>query len=397
LVDRIQRYADLAVRIGANVGQGQLVEVRANIEHAELARATVAAAYRAGARYVQLNYSDDVARRTMIDLAPDEALSWSSPALLSFLEALEAEQGASINIVGDPDPNLFVGADQARLGRARPSDYRRLWLRLVAQRRVNWTIVACPTPGWARQIFGEPDLERLWQLVERCVRLDESDPVAAWEAHLERLGDMASLLNERAFDSLRYRGPGTDLMVGLMPSSRWHGGPSETSFGRRHVANMPTEEVFTAPDRRRAEGRIRSTRPLALNGSLVEGLELEFRQGRVVEVKADRGAGIVEAQLGIDPGAASLGEVALVDSRSRVGATGVTYFNTLYDENATSHIAFGAGFAFTVADPDEREEGVSRSAVHTDFMVGGPEVEIDGLTGTGQVIPILRDDVFQLS
>ncbi|HUZ89389.1 MAG TPA: aminopeptidase [Candidatus Acidoferrales bacterium] len=394
--DRLERYAELAVRVGANVGRGQLVEVRANVEHAPLARAIVRSAYQNGARYVQLNYSDNHARRALIEFGPDEALNWSSPWSLRFLHSLESEGGASINIVGDPEPRIFAGLDGAKVGRARPLHYHEVWGRLVGEKAVNWTIIACPTPGWASQVFGEPDVERLWNALETSVRLDEPDPVAAWSDHIDHLVERARLLNERRFDSLRYRGPGTNLSVGLLPSSTWHGGFSNSQAGRRHIANMPTEEVFTSPDRRRAEGVVRSTRPLGLNGALIRDLELTLHDGRVVKVTASSGEDVVRAQMAADPGAQQLGEVALVDAGSRVGQTGLVFFNTLFDENATSHIAYGHGFAFAVSSPTDRQAGLSQSAVHTDFMVGAPEIEVDGLTAEGEAVPILREGRFQL-
>lgn len=195
---------------------------------------------------------------------------------------------------------------------------------------------------------------------------------------------------------MRYRGPGTDFTVGLLPSSRWDGADTKTTFGVGFVPNLPTEEVFTSPDRRRAEGRLRSTRPLDMRGTVVRDLELEFRGGRIVDVKASSGADVVRAELAVDEGASRLGEVSLVDGSSEVGKLGLTFYNTLFDENATSHIAYGAGFTFAVEDEADRTAGLNQSAVHTDFMVGGPEVEISGRERSGAWVPILRDNEFQV-
>jgi aminopeptidase len=239
-------------------------------------------------------------------------------------------------------------------------------------------------------------MDALWMAIEKAVRLDRTDPVAAWRLHLARLRRIANALNDRHFESLRYRGPGTDFTVGLLPSSRWVGGDTRTSFGVTHVPNLPTEEVFTSPDRRRAEGSLRSTRPLDVRGTIVRDLEFEFRAGRIVNVNASTGADVVRGELSIDENASRLGEVSLVDGSSEVGKLGLTFYNTLFDENATCHVAYGNGFAFCVGEEVDREAGLNSSSVHTDFMVGGPEVEIDGMDRKGMWVPILRGDEFQI-
>jgi aminopeptidase len=400
--DRLRALADLAVKVGANVGEGQYVLVTALVEHVPLVRAIADSCYDAGARYVDVAYLDQHVRRSMIEKAPDEVLEWSPEWAVKRIDDLGKENGAVITITGDPEPELLADLDQTRVGKARPVKIAEAHLRNVMAQLVTWTIISYPNEGWAQTIFGEPDVERLWTDVERAVRLDEPDPVAAWNDHIARLDGRCKLLNERRFDAIRFRGPGTDLTIGLNKASRWASANTQTSFGRNHVPNLPTEEVFTTPDWRRTEGTVRSTMPLALPGNIIRDLELRFDGGRVVEVKASTGEDYVRAQIEADEGAARLGEVALVDGTSRVGQIGHIFFNTLFDENATSHIAYGRGIAECVDgskgldETAQQEAGVNQSTVHTDFMIGGPEVDVDGVRESGEAVPIIRDNDWQL-
>ncbi len=391
----IDRYAELAVHVGANVQPGQLVDVVGRPEHAELVRAVTRAAYRAGASYVDVVYSDQRVRRAMIEGAPEDVLSWTPPWLLSRARHIGEERAAVVAITGDAEPNLLADLPGESVGKARMLELAEENMRQISEMLNNWTVVACPNEGWAELVFGEPDVDRLWEQIAFCVRLDEDDPVAAWRAHVERLEARVRALNELDLDALHFVGPGTDLTVGLLPESRWKGADSVTANGLHYVANMPTEEVFTTPDSRRTEGVVRSTRPLSLYGQVISGLEVRFENGRMVDVQAKQGAEVIRSQLETDERAPYLGEVSLVDGTSRVGQTGIVFSETLFDENATCHIAYGGGYTEALSDPNA--EGANMSTVHTDFMIGGPEVAVDGLTRAGTVVPLLRDDVWQLS
>jgi aminopeptidase len=397
--ERTRRYAELAVRVGANVQAGQDVVVVCLVEHAPIAREVAREAYRAGAKHVIVLYSDLHLRRAAIEVGPEEEIGWSPPYILDWVRRWSEENPALISLTGNPTPDLLADLDPALVGRADTREIRQAFVEINNGRHVNWTAVAAPNEGWATQVFGEPDVERLWEAVGHATRLDEPDPVGAWQGHVARLQQRADALNTRAFDAIRFHGPGTDLTVGLNPGTRWLCATFETAKGIRHMPNLPTEEVFTSPDWRRAEGIVRSTYPLVTSGTRVSGLELRFEGGGVVDVRAETGAEIVRQQLAVDLQAPYLGEVALVDGSSPIKQTGLVFCDTLFDENATCHIAYGAGLPGTLNErtDDPLESGVNVSAVHTDFMIGGEEVEVDGLDADGNSTPIIRGDVWQLA
>jgi aminopeptidase len=391
--DRLERYAELCVRVGANVQRGQEVFLFSPVEHAPLARALTRQAYRAGASYVHVLYEDEHVRHAMIELGPDEALTYSPGWVKTFVES--AGGNALLGTTGNPEPELMADLDSGRVGRALMHEVTEIVNSQLRDRSVNWCGVGAPNEGWAQQMFGEPDVERLWDLVAFCMRLDEADPVTAWQEHADQLQQRASTLTTLRPDALRYRGPGTDLTVGLLPTSRWVGGASETAAGIRFIANMPTEEIFTAPDCRRAEGTIRSTMPLALQGQIVRGLELTLENGRITRVDAEKGADLVRGHLDTVENADRLGEVALVTGDSRVGRTETLFYDTLFDENSTCHIAYGMGYSDTVEG--DSDQGLNAANIHVDFMVGGPELEVDALLTDGSAVPLIRDETWQLS
>ena len=391
--DRIERYAELAVRVGANVQPGQEVFVQGLIEHAELVRALTRQAYKAGASYVNAVYSDQHVRRAMIELGPDEALTYSPEWLKTLTGA--AAGNAQIGTSGNPELELMADLDGERVGRAMPLEAAEINRRQHAEHSVNWCGVGAPTEGWAREVLGEPDVDRLWELVAFCFRLDEADPVAAWREHLDRLEARAYALTGLRADALRYRGPGTDFTVGLLSSARWGSARFRTAGGIEYVANMPTEEIFTTPDSQRAEGTLRSSLPLSLGGQVIRDLQLTFEDGRIVQVEAETGADVVRSHLATIENSDRLGELALVTKESRVGQTGKLFYNTLFDENATCHIAYGFGLAY--AFDGEPDEGMNVSNIHVDFMVGGPELEVDAVLADGTEVALIRDEEWQLA
>jgi aminopeptidase len=365
-------------------------------------RALARVAYQMGARSVEPIYSDDQLTRAQVLHAEDEFLGFTPPWKVSHLEDLDARRAALVS-VHSPNFEAVEGLDGARIAKAEQREFREAIGRSTDANLVPWTVICYPTESWARRVLGESDVLALWELMRVAVRLDEPDPVAAWEKHIERLERRRQTLDERHFDALRYRGPGTELLVGLLPQSTWCATRAVTTWGSPYVSNMPTEEVFTTPDSRRTEGTVLATRPVVLrSGTVVEGLELEFAAGRIKTVRATSGEEEIRGQIAFDDGAARLGEVALVDEASLVGRLGRTFFDILFDENALSHLAFGQAYLEATsglegrANDELQELGVNRSAMHTDFMVGGPEVEVDGIDAGGAAVPILRDNVWQL-
>ncbi|WP_353814022.1 aminopeptidase [Agromyces sp. SYSU T00266] len=345
----LTRYSDVVVRGGLNLQPGQTLVVRALVEHAGLVRAITDDAYAAGAGLVDVEYQDDHVRRSGILHGAGQALAAGTARDRAATERLEEPGLAFLRITGNPDPHLMDDVDVASVVAANPVELAARERAAVMAGGLQWCIVAAPNPGWASAVFGEPDVERPWQAVGTAVGLDSDDPVGDWSAHTARLRRRAAAVEALDLTAVRYAGPGTDLEIGLVPEWRWLAATMQTSEGVEFSPNIPTEGVFTSPDRTRADGTIATTRPFLLlpSGVLVEGLTLTFEGGRIVDARADRGRGAVHAQLDSDPNARRLGEVALVEGGSRVRRAGVLFHDMLHDENAGSHIAGGQGFPWS--------------------------------------------------
>jgi aminopeptidase len=396
--DLSTQLADLAVTLGANVQPGQIVSVGADHGQYELARAVAASAYRHGARFVDVVYFDPHIKRARIAHAPEDSLSFVPPWYGNRMLGLGEERAARISLSGPTATGLLDDLDHDRAGRDQLPFVKEI-LRLIADRSTNWTVIPCPTDPWARLVHSDLDpdeaLEKLWGEVAHVCRLDEPDPIAAWNERADALSSAAGRLNDRHFDALHFEGPGTDLTIGLLPTSTFHAARDTTVDGIVHLANLPTEEVYATPDPQRADGHVRSTKPLVLSdGTIIRGLQVRFEGGRAVEIDAEQGGGVMRGRAAFDDGAARLGEVALVDREGRIGKLGTVFYDTLLDENAASHIALGDGSDEGLSDEDRARR--NRSSIHIDFMVGGNDVAVTGLTRDGERVPVLRDGSWQI-
>ncbi|GBU17759.1 MULTISPECIES: aminopeptidase [Methylobacterium] len=400
--ERLDRLAQVAIRVGLNLREGQELVLTAPLEALPLARAITAEAYRAGASLVTTLLADDRQTLARFEHADEAAFDTAAGWLYAGMAEAYRNGAARLAISGD-DPALLSGQDPgrvARANRARSQAYQPA-LDLIANFATNWTIVSAATPAWARTVF--PDLPedeavaRLWDAIFSASRCDGPDPIAAWTHHNAALRARTETLNGYRFAALRFTGPGTDLTVGLADDHEWCGGAATSRNGITCNANIPTEEVFTTPHRLRVEGHVTSTKPLSYQGTLIEGIRVRFAEGRIVESAARTGGDVLARVLDTDEGARRLGEVALVPAGSAISASGLLFYNTLYDENAASHIALGQAYSKCfrnggagLSPEDLAERGANRSLIHIDWMIGSADVDVDGLDGQGRAVPVMR-------
>jgi aminopeptidase len=394
----LARFADLVVGFGANVQPEQIVAIGAEIGKEHLARALAASAYRAGAKFVDVQYFDLHVKRARVEFSKEELLpfvpSWYGERILE----LGRQRCARIGLTGPSAPGLLDDLDPARVGKD-PLPFLKESGQVVNERTTNWTAVPCPTRAWAGLVHPELDPDAAYtklceQIVHVC-RLDEEDPIAAWKERADVLVSTAARMTGIGYDALHFTGPGTDLTVGLLPTSTWMAARFETVDGIVHMPNLPSEEIFTAPDPLRVDGVVRSTKPLVVGGSIIRGLEVEFRDGRAVRIDAEEHADVLRGYAARDEGAARLGEVALVDGDGRIGALDTVFFDTLLDENAASHIAIGSAYQFTAGEADHAR--LNQSQIHIDFMIGGPGVDVHATPrGGGDRVPVLIGGAWQV-
>jgi aminopeptidase len=395
----LARFAELAVDFGANLQPGQIVSLSGSPGKEGLVRAIAERAYERGAKFVDVAWFDPWVKRARIQHAADDTLEFVPPWYGERMLALGRERAAVISLSGPVAPGLLDDLDPVRAGRDRLPSVRESG-EVTNRRETNWTILPGPNPAWAQLVHPdlEPDeaLEKLEEQLIHVLRLDSDDPVGLWKERADTLTGVAARLTERNFDALHYSGEGTDLTIGLLPGMRWMAARFETAEGIQHMPNLPTEEVFTTPDPARADGYVRSTKPLVLiDGTVVRDLVVRFEGGRVADLTASSAQETMRTIIGRDEGAARLGEVALVDGEGRIGALDTVFYDTLLDENAASHIALGRGFPFLAPD-EETGARVNESDIHIDFMIGAPELDIVGLTKDGDRVPVLIDGTWRI-
>ncbi|HEL0021314.1 TPA: aminopeptidase [Streptococcus equi subsp. zooepidemicus] len=400
--DYLEKYANLLIKKGVNIQKGHTLLISIAVEHHKLARLLTKKAYEAGAAEVLVDYNDDQITREKL-LKADEDRLLQVPDYVVEQSHYLLDQKASRLVIRSANPNVFADIDSDRLAGATRATAIALEKQRTATQanKVSWNLAAAASPEWAAMVFPkltteEEQVDALWDAIFKMNRIYETDPVKAWDQHQERLEKKAKLLNDYQFDSLHYRAPGTDLKLGMPEQHIWEAAGSTNAQGEVFIANMPTEEVFTAPDYRRADGYVSSTKPLSYAGVVIEDMTFTFKDGQIVDVTAKKGEDTIKRLISENEGARSLGEVALVPHKTPISLSGLTFFNTLFDENASNHLALGAAYAFSIKGGTEmtndelKAAGLNRSTAHVDFMIGSEQMDIDGITKDGQVIPIFR-------
>jgi len=397
----LDRLAQVAVHSGLGLAPGQELVMTATLDAIPLARRITEHAYKAGASIVTTLFTDEEASllrfRYGSDASFDAAASWLFEGM-----AQAYRSGAARLAITGSDPSLLSQQDPekvSRVNRATSKAYRPA-LEQIVRHEINWTIVACATPAWAAAVFPdlppEKALARLWDAIFAASRADQPDPVAAWKEHDAKLHAWAARLNEKRFSALHFRGPGTDVRVGLADDHLWLGGGTTAQNGRYGIPNMPTEEVFTTPHKDRVEGKVTSTKPLSYQGTLIEGISVRFAAGKIVEAHATRGEQVLQRMIETDEGARRLGEVSLVPHSSPIASSGLLFMNTLFDENAACHIALGQAYSSCIKDGDSltpeqlAAHGANTSLIHVDWMIGSNRIDVDGVGAAGASEPVMR-------
>ncbi|MCH1626978.1 aminopeptidase [Fredinandcohnia quinoae] len=398
----LEKYADLAVRVGVNIQKGQNLNINAPISTVDYVRKVVKKAYEAGARNVYVEWNDDEVTRTRYDLAPDEAFTDYPMWKAKGMEEL-AEGGAAFLSIVSSNPDLLKGVDPERIAKANKSAGMAMdkFRSYSMSDKVSWSVIAVPSISWAEKVFpnlsSEEQVDKLWEAIFQATRVNTDDPVLAWKEHNATLHTKVDYLNGKKYKKLHYKAPGTDLVVELPEGHMWIGGGSVNEQNNPFVANMPTEEVFTLPLKEGVNGYVSSTKPLNYGGSLIENFTLTFEKGRIVRVKAESGEETLKRLVDTDEGSHYLGEVALVPHNSPISQSNIIFYNTLFDENASNHFALGNAYAFcieggkTMSKEELAEKGANSSITHVDFMVGSAEMDIDGITTDGKVEPVFRN------
>lgn len=398
----LKKYARLIAETGVATEKGHTVVLQISVDQAPLARLITQEAYKLGAAEVIVQWTDDqIQREFLLHAATDRIENVPQSKIDQADEWLE--KGASRISVVSADPDAFAGVDSQRVASYQAAAGKALMnLRKATQaNKVSWTVVAAAGKQWAAKVFQdlpeEEQVDALWDQIFKTTRVYEEDPVLAWKKHDEKLAKKAEELNQEQFSALHYTAPGTDIIIGLPKNHLWEGAGSYNARGEKFMANMPTEEVFTAPDSHRVDGYISSTKPLSYAGTMISGMKFTFKDGKVVDFSAEQGEDVLAKLLDTDEGARRLGEVALVPDPSPISQSGIIFFNTLFDENASNHLALGSAYAFSVkggtemSDEELAEAGLNRSQTHVDFMVGSDKMDIDGIREDGSTVPIFRN------